>query len=184
MPQTITAHDDQLKVAPLDPTVRALGVVSLLNDFSSEVAVRTLPLFLANVLGVRIGIIGLIEGIAESTATLLKLASGHLADRTGRKKALALWGYGFSNLTKPLLFFATSWGLVLAVRFLDRVGKGIRTAPRDALIADITPPELRGRAFGFNKAMDKTGGFLGLIRRCHRALLDTARHAHPDARKL
>ena len=148
---------------PLDPTVRALGVVSLLNDFSSEVAVRTLPLFLANVLGVKIGIIGLIEGIAESTATLLKLLSGYLSDRSGRKKALALWGYGFSNLTKPLLYFATSWGLVLAVRFLDRVGKGIRTAPRDALIADITPPELRGRAFGFNKAMDKAGGFLGLI---------------------
>jgi len=148
---------------PLDPTVRALGVVSLLNDFSSEVAVRTLPLFLANVLGVKIGIIGLIEGIAESTATLLKLLSGYLSDRSGRKKALALWGYGFSNLTKPLLYFATSWGLVLAVRFLDRVGKGIRTAPRDALIADITPPGLRGRAFGFNKAMDKAGGFLGLI---------------------
>ena len=148
---------------PLDPTVRALGVVSLLNDFSSEVAVRTLPLFLANVLGVRIGIIGLIEGIAESTATLLKLVSGYLSDRTGRRKALALWGYGFSNLTKPLLYFATSWGLVLVVRFLDRVGKGIRTAPRDALIADITPPELRGRAFGFNKAMDKAGGFLGLV---------------------
>jgi MFS family permease len=147
----------------LDPSVRALGVVSLLNDFSSEVAVRTLPLFLANVLGVRIGIIGLIEGIAESTATLLKLASGYLADRFQRKKALTLWGYGFSNLTKPLLYFADSWGVVLAVRFLDRVGKGVRTAPRDALIADLTPPELRGRAFGFNKAMDKTGGFLGLL---------------------
>jgi len=161
--RTSALRDHRAKVAPLDPTVRALGVVSLLNDFSSEVAVRTLPLFLANVLGVRIGIIGLIEGIAESTATLLKLVSGHLADRTGRKKALALWGYGFSNLTKPLLFFANSWGLVLAVRFLDRVGKGVRSAPRDAMIADLTPPELRGRAFGFNKAMDKTGGFLGLV---------------------
>jgi MFS family permease len=147
----------------LDPSVRALGVVSLLNDFSSEVAVRTLPLFLANVLGVRIGIIGLIEGIAESTATLLKLVSGYLSDRFQKKKALALWGYGFSNLTKPLLYFASSWGLVLAVRFLDRVGKGVRSAPRDALIADLTSPEMRGRAFGFNKAMDKTGGFLGLI---------------------
>jgi MFS family permease len=147
----------------LDPSVRALGVVSLLNDFSSEVAVRTLPLFLTNVLGVRIGIIGLIEGIAESTATLLKLASGYLSDRFQRKKTLTLWGYGFSNLTKPLLYFANSWGMVLAVRFLDRVGKGVRTAPRDALIADLTPPELRGRAFGFNKAMDKTGGFLGLL---------------------
>jgi MFS family permease len=138
-------------------------VVSLLNDFSSEVAVRTLPLFLANVLGVRVGVIGLIEGIAESTATLLKLVSGYLSDRFQRKKALALWGYGFSNLTKPLLYFANSWLLVFAVRFLDRVGKGVRSAPRDALIADLTPPELRGRAFGFNKAMDKTGGFLGLI---------------------
>ena len=162
MSKTATVHDD-LKAAPLDPSVRALGLVSLLNDFSSEVAVRTLPLFLANVLGVRIGIIGLIEGIAESTATLLKLVSGYLSDRFQKKKALTLWGYGFSNLTKPLLYFASSWGLVLAVRFLDRVGKGIRSAPRDALIADLTPPEQRGRAFGFNKAMDKTGGFLGLI---------------------
>lgn len=152
-----------MRAAPLDPTVRALGVVSLLNDFSSEVAVRTLPLFLANVLGVRIGVIGLIEGIAESTATLLKLVSGYLSDRFERKKALALWGYGFSNLTKPILYFADSWGLVLAVRFLDRVGKGVRSAPRDALIADLTPPELLGRAFGFNKAMDKTGGFLGVV---------------------
>lgn len=147
----------------LDPSVRALGVVSLLNDFSSEVAVRTLPLFLANILGVRIAIIGLIEGIAESTATLLKLVSGYLSDRFEKKKALTLWGYGFSNLTKPLLYFADSWGIVLTVRFLDRVGKGVRTAPRDALIADLTPLELRGRAFGFNKAMDKAGGFLGLL---------------------
>jgi MFS family permease len=149
--------------AQLSRTVRALGVVSLLNDLSSEVAVRTLPLFLANVLGVRIGIIGLIEGIAESTATLLKLFSGYLADRLGRKKALSLWGYALSNFTKPLLYFATSWGIVLVVRFLDRVGKGIRTAPRDALIADSTAPELRGRAFGFNKAMDKAGAVIGLI---------------------
>jgi MFS family permease len=151
------------KPAQLDPTVRALGVVSLLNDFSSEVAVRTLPLFLANVLGVRTTVIGLIEGIAESTSTLLKLVSGHLSDRIGHKKALALWGYGLSNFTKPLLYFANSWGLVLLVRFLDRVGKGIRTAPRDALIADVTAPEMRGRAFGFNKAMDKAGAVIGLL---------------------
>jgi MFS family permease len=151
------------KPVQLDPTVRALGVVSLLNDFSSEVAVRTLPLFLANVLGVRTTVIGLIEGIAESTSTLLKLVSGHLSDRVGHKKALALWGYGLSNFTKPLLYFATSWGLVLLVRFLDRVGKGIRTAPRDALIADVTAPEMRGRAFGFNKAMDKAGAVIGLL---------------------
>ena len=158
-----TAAQPQVKVTGLDSTVRALGVVSLLNDLSSEVAVRTLPLFLANVLGVRTSIIGLIEGVAESTATLLKLFSGHLSDRIGKKKALALWGYSLSNLTKPLLYFATSWTVVLLVRFLDRVGKGIRSAPRDALIADVTTPENRGRAFGFNKAMDKAGGFIGVL---------------------
>ena len=147
----------------LDPTVKALGVVTLLNDLSSEVAVRTLPLFLANVLGVKAGIIGLIEGLAESTATLLKVVSGVVADRVGKKKALALWGYGLSGFTKPLLFFAAGWPLVLVVRVLDRIGKGIRTAPRDALIADVTAPEDRGRAFGFNKAMDKAGAVAGLI---------------------
>jgi MFS family permease len=140
-----------------------LGIVSLLNDLSSEVAVRTLPLFLANVLGVRASIIGLIEGIAESTATLLKLVSGHISDRIGKKKVLTLWGYGLSNLTKPLLYFAGSWTIILLVRFLDRVGKGVRTAPRDALIADVTLTENRGRAFGFNRAMDKAGGFIGLL---------------------
>ncbi len=149
--------------APLDTTVKALGIVTLLNDLSSEVAVRTLPLFLANVLGVRTGIIGLIEGLAESTATLLKVVSGVLADRSGKKKALALWGYGLSGFTKPLLFFASGWPLVLAVRILDRIGKGVRTAPRDALIADVTAPEHRGRDFGFNKAMDKAGAVAGLV---------------------
>jgi len=149
--------------ARLDPTVKALGFVTLLNDLSSEVAVRTLPLFLANVLGVKAGVIGFIEGLAESTATLLKVVSGVLADRVGKKKALALWGYGLSGFTKPLLFFAASWPLVLVVRVLDRIGKGIRTAPRDVLIADVTAPEARGRAFGFNRAMDKAGAVVGLV---------------------
>ena len=147
----------------LDRNVKVLGLVSLLNDLSSEVTVRTLPLFLANVLGVKTGIIGFIEGIAESTATLLKIASGYLADRLGRKKALTLWGYGLSAFTKPFLYFANTWSLVLAVRFLDRVGKGVRTAPRDALIAEVTPEQDRGRAFGFNKAMDKIGAVIGLL---------------------
>jgi MFS family permease len=147
----------------LDRNVKVLGLVSLLNDLSSEVTVRTLPLFLANVLGVKMGIIGFIEGIAESTATLLKITSGYLADRLGKKKALTLCGYGLSAFTKPLLYFADTWSLVLGVRFLDRVGKGIRTAPRDALIAEVTAEQDRGRAFGFNKAMDKLGAVVGLL---------------------
>jgi len=147
----------------LDRNVKVLGIVTLLNDLSSEVAVRTLPLFLANVLGVKTGIIGFIEGIAESTATLLKIGSGYLADRIGKKKGLTVWGYGLSGFSKPLLYFANTWELVLLVRFLDRAGKGIRTAPRDALIAELTPAEHRGRAFGFNKAMDKIGAVVGLL---------------------
>jgi MFS family permease len=147
----------------LDPTVKALGVVTLLNDLSSEVTIRTLPLFLANVLGIKTGIIGLIEGIAESTSTLLQVVSGYLADRTGKKRQQALLGYGLSAFTKPLLYFATGWGLVLAVRVLDRIGKSVRTPPRDALIADVTSSEQRGRAFGFNKAMDKMGAVVGLL---------------------
>jgi MFS family permease len=147
----------------LDRNVKVLGLVSLLNDLSSEVTVRTLPLFLANVLGVNTGIIGFIEGVAESTATLLKVGSGYLSDRLGSKKGLTLWGYGLSGFTKPLLYFANTWELVLAVRFSDRVGKGIRTAPRDALIAEVTSEQHRGRAFGFNKAMDKLGAVVGLL---------------------
>ncbi len=158
-----TSEGQQVGLRGLDRNVKVLGVVTLLNDLSSEVAVRTLPLFLANVLGVKTGIIGFIEGIAESTATLLKITSGYLADRLAKKKGLTLWGYGLSGFTKPLLYFADTWGLVLVVRFLDRVGKGIRTAPRDALIAEVTPEQDRGRAFGFNKAMDKVGAVVGLL---------------------
>ncbi len=156
-------EEQRVGLTSLDRNVKVLGLVTLLNDLSSEVTVRTLPLFLANVLGVNTGIIGFIEGIAESTATLLKIVSGYLADRLGKKKTLTLWGYGLSGFTKPLLYFANTWGLVLAVRFLDRVGKGIRTAPRDALIAEVTPELHRGRAFGFNKAMDKLGAVVGLL---------------------
>lgn len=155
--------EQPLSLKGLDRNVKVLGLVSLLNDLSSEVTVRTLPLFLANVLGVGTAIIGLIEGVAETTATLLKIVSGYLSDRLGRKKTLTLWGYGLSGFTKPLLYFADTWGLVLAVRFADRVGKGIRSAPRDALIAEVTPQAQRGRAFGFNRAMDKLGAVIGLV---------------------
>jgi MFS family permease len=147
----------------LDPSVRALGVVSMLNDLGSEVLIRTLPLFLANVLGVRAGIIGVIEGVAESVSTLLRPATGALADRWGRRKPLAVSGYALSALSRPLLAFATSWGWALAYRVIDRFGKAIRTPARDALIADLTHASHRGRAFGFNRALDEVGGVGGML---------------------
>lgn len=147
----------------LPRTVRALGFVSLFNDFSSEIVIRTLPLYLVNVLGAKTGIVGLIEGIADSTATILKLFSGWFSDKIGKRKPIVLCGYSLSAVTKPFLFFANSWLFVLAIRFADRVGKGLRTAPRDALIADSVDASARGKAFGFNRAMDPIGGILGLL---------------------
>lgn len=147
----------------LSPNVFFLGLVSLLTDISSEMTITILPLFLANVLGVKTSIIGLIEGVAESTATLLKIFSGWLSDRLGNRKALTALGYGLSTLSKPFLYFANTWGLVLAVRFTDRVGKGVRTAPRDALVADSTAPGMMGKSFGFHRAMDTAGAFLGQV---------------------
>src|ERR671912_220941 len=120
----------------LPRNVWVMSATSLLNDISSEMLLNLIPFFLANVLGARTAVIGLIEGVAETTASLLKVASGGLADRFGRRKGLAVAGYAISTLAKTLLCFAGSWGWVLAARFGDRVGKGIRTAPRDALIAD------------------------------------------------
>ena len=146
----------------LPRNVVVLGIVSALNDMASEVAVRTIPLFLANVLGIKTGLIGLIEGIAETTATLLKLLSGLYSDRLGKRKPLILLGFTLSNLSKPMLYFAGSWTAVLVVRFIDRVGKGIRTSPRDALLADSIPADQRGRAFGFNRSMDPIGAIVGL----------------------
>ncbi len=146
----------------LSRNVVVLGFVSFLNDISSEMTLTILPLFLANVLGVRTPIIGLIEGVAETTASLTKIYAGWLSDRVRRRKALALTGYGLSALTKPLLYFANSWLVVGLIRFADRVGKGIRTAPRDALIADSTAEEHRGLSFGFHRALDTAGAVVGL----------------------
>ncbi len=139
-----------------------LGWVSLLTDVSSEMIFTVMPLFLLNVLKVGTPIIGLIEGIAEGTASLFKLVSGWLSDRLGQRKSLAVFGYSFSTLAKPFLYIASSWGVVLAVRFSDRVGKGIRSAPRDALVADSTSPNEMGKSFGFHRAMDTMGAVLGL----------------------
>ncbi len=145
----------------LSPNVVALGLVSLFQDISSEMIYPLLPLFLANVLGADKAIIGLIEGIAESTASLLKVFSGWLSDRSGRRKAWAVGGYSLSALVKPAVALAQAWPFVLAVRFLDRVGKGVRTAPRDALLAASSPAESRGRSFGLHRAMDTTGAIIG-----------------------
>jgi MFS family permease len=143
--------------------VAALALVSLLTDISSEMLVYLVPLYLANVLLAGPAIIGLIEGIAESAAAALKLVSGALSDRLGRRKLLVGVGYGASTLAKALFVVAGSWPVVLVARVGDRVGKGIRTAPRDALIADSTDAPYRGRAFGFHRAMDTLGAFFGVI---------------------
>ena len=141
--------------------VKVAGVVSFFTDLSSEMIVPVLPLFLSITLGAPAAAIGVIEGIAESTASVLRVFAGWLSDRAGRRKPLIVAGYSLSNLTKPLLALAGSWVHVLAVRFADRFGKGIRGAPRDALIADSVPAERRGLAFGFHRSMDTVGAAVG-----------------------
>jgi len=147
--------------ARITPNVRALGVVSLLNDASTEMVYPLLPLFLTRTLGAGVAFVGLVEGVAEATASLLKLFSGWLSDRLGRRKGLAIWGYGLSSFTRPLMAMALFPSHVLGIRFLDRIGKGIRTSPRDALIADSSLVEARGAAFGFHRAMDHLGAVAG-----------------------
>ena len=147
----------------LPRNVWIVTVTSFLNDISSEMVIFLLPLFLVNVLGARTAVVGLIEGIAESTASLLKIFFGWFSDRLGKRKWLAVSGYGVSAVTKPFLYFVTSWWGALAVRFADRVGKGIRTAPRDALVADSTGEEHRGLAFGLHRAGDTAGAMIGLL---------------------
>lgn len=145
----------------LHPTVILASLVSLLTDISSEMIVPILPLFLVGALRTPVVVIGVIEGVAEATAGLLKVYSGWLSDRIGRRKPLMLAGYGLSNLIKPVFALTTAWPQVLAIRFADRVGKGIRTAPRDALIADVTDPAVRGRAYGLHQALDRLGEAIG-----------------------
>lgn len=147
----------------LPRNIWAVGFTSMFMDISSEMVMNILPLFLSNVLGVQTSIIGLIDGIAEATASILKLFSGWLSDRLGGRKWLAVAGYGLSALVKPFFYIANSWGLVAGVRWADRVGKGIRTAPRDALVADSVTPDVRGLAFGFHRAMDTAGAFIGIL---------------------
>lgn len=147
----------------LHKNVWAVSLTSFLMDISSEMVINVLPLFLSNVLGIKTNIIGLIEGIAEATSSILKVFSGWLSDKIGSRKWLAVLGYGLSAISKPFFYFANSWGFVAGIRWTDRVGKGIRTAPRDALVADTVDKDQRGLAFGLHRAADTAGAMLGLL---------------------
>ena len=142
-------------------TVWVLGFVSLFMDLSSEIIHALLPLFLTTTLGVSVSVVGAIDGVAEATASITKVFSGYLSDRIGKRRPLILIGYGLAALTKPLFALAGSAPLVLGARFADRIGKGLRGAPRDALVADVTPPEIRGKAFGLRQSLDTIGAFAG-----------------------
>lgn len=147
----------------LPRNVWAVSLTSFFMDVSSEMVINILPLFLANVLGIKTSLIGVIEGVAEATASLLKLFSGWLSDRLRARKGLAVLGYGLSALSKPFFYVAASWEAIAGVRWIDRVGKGLRTAPRDALVADSVTPDQRGFAFGFHRAADTLGAMVGIL---------------------
>ena len=156
----MTPKDGSFKKLPRN--VWIVTLTSFLTDISSEMLVNLVPLFLSNVLGAGTAIIGMIEGLAETTASMMKIYSGALSDRLGKRKWLTVVGYGISTIAKPFLYFANSWGWVLGVRFSDRLGKGIRTAPRDALVVDAVDDKQRGLAFGLHRAGDTAGAFLGI----------------------
>ncbi|RJQ21217.1 MAG: MFS transporter [Nitrospiraceae bacterium] len=149
------------KILGLNRNIFFTGLVSFFMDFSSEMIYPLVPIFLSSVLGVNKSVIGLIEGIAESTASLLKVFSGWLSDRMGKRKILMVAGYGISALSRPVIALSTLWGHVLTFRFIDRFGKGIRGAPRDAIIAESTPRAELGRSFGFHRGMDTLGAVAG-----------------------
>lgn len=153
---------ERRSVSRLPRNVWAASFASFFMDVSSEMVLNILPLFLANVLGVRTYLIGIIEGFAESTASLLKVFSGWLSDKLRGRKWLAVIGYAISALSRPFFYWAGSWGSVAAIRWVDRLGKGVRTAPRDALLADSVDPSVRGLAFGLHRAADTAGAVIGL----------------------
>ncbi len=155
--------DKDRRIFGLNPNIFWLGAVSFLTDVSSELIFTLLPLFLANILQTGTVIIGFVEGVAESTASLLKIISGWLSDKIGNRKKLSFIGYALSTLAKPFMLMANTWGPVMGIRFADRFGKGIRSAPRDALVGDSCDESERGKAFGIHRAMDTSGAALGLI---------------------
>lgn len=152
-----------LNIRELPRNIWAVSFTSFFMDISSEMVINILPLFLSNVLGIRTNIIGIIEGVAEATASLLKVFSGWLSDRLHSRKWIAVAGYTISTLAKPFFYIAHTWEMIAGVRWADRVGKGIRTAPRDALVADSIDEEHRGLAFGFHRAADTGGAVLGIL---------------------
>ncbi|MGM3276397.1 MFS transporter [Ralstonia sp. 24A2] len=157
--QTAATRASVLRQIP--PGIWVLGFVSLLMDIASEMIHSLLPLFMVSVLGASALTVGVIEGLAESTALIVKIFSGALSDYLGKRKGLAVFGYALGALSKPLFAIAPTAGVVLTARLLDRIGKGVRGAPRDALVADITPSALRGAAFGLRQSLDTVGAFLG-----------------------
>jgi len=163
MPVSKKQNERKSFFSGISRNVVALGITSFLTDFSTELYYPLLPIFLTTILKAKYLFVGLIEGIAETTASLLKLFSGWLSDKLNRRKVLVVGGYGLSGLTRPVIAIATAGWHILGARFVDRIGKGLRTAPRDALIADSTPPESRGKAFGFHRSMDHAGAVVGPI---------------------
>ncbi len=156
-------ENKKTRIKDLPRNIWAVSLTSFFMDISSEMVINLIPLFLSNALGVKTNIIGLIEGVAESTASILKVFSGWLSDKLKARKWPAVVGYALSAFSKPFFYFASSWGWVAGVRWADRVGKGIRTGPRDALVADSIKPEQRGLAFGFHRAADTGGAMVGLL---------------------
>lgn len=143
--------------------VIVLGIASFFTDISTEMVYPLLPIYLTTVLHAGVAVLGIIEGVAESIASLLKVFSGYISDRVGKRKSLAIFGYGMSWVGKICFYFAAGWQLIFTGRLVDRIGKGLRTAPRDALIADSTPGKKRGRAYGLHRAMDTLGAFVGVL---------------------
>ncbi len=163
MPDPLNTESTRRRIWGLNPNIFFLGIVSLLTDVSTEMIFTLVPLFLCNVLGAGATVVGLIGGLSESTDAIIRIYSGRLSDRIGKRKFLAVIGYIVSTIAKPFMYLASTWGVVLAVKFGDRVGKGIRTSPRDALVADSVSAGERGRGFGIHRAMDTTGAVLGLV---------------------
>lgn len=160
-PQCLSGVRASVRALPLG--IWALGIGSMFMDISSELIHSLLPVFMTTVLGASMVTVGVIEGVAEATAAITKVFSGALSDYLGKRKFLMILGYGLAAFTKPVFPLAASIGWVFGARLVDRIGKGIRAAPRDALVADITPPQLRGAAYGLRQALDSIGSFIGPV---------------------